>query len=74
MAVYLRCRVRQFPMLEWIIVLISFNIPARDLHEGQGGARLLFHWDLIWVNFVPVKRSPEIVIANVAVMNTLWTK
>lgn len=71
MVINLRCRVRQFPVLEWIIILISFNIPARDLHEGQGGARLLFHWDLIWVNFVPVNRSPKIVIASVTAKNTL---
>lgn len=65
---------RQFPMLERIIVLISLNIPAWDLHEGQGGARLLFHWDLIWVNFVPVKHSPDTVITSAMVCVILRTK
>lgn len=70
---YLRCRMRQLPMLEWIIVLICLDIPTRDLHERQCGACLLFHWDLIWVNFVPVKRSPETVIATASILKALQT-
>lgn len=65
---------RQLPVLERIIVLICLNIPARDLHEGQGGACLLFHWDLIWVNSVPVKHSPNIVITSVSAHVILQTK
>lgn len=55
---------RQLPMFEWIIVLICLNIPARDFHERQGGACLLFHWDLIRVNFVPVERSQRNCYSN----------
>ena len=65
---------RQLPVLERIIVLISLNVPARDLHEGQGGACLLFHWDLIRVNSVPVKHSPNTVIRSVSANVTLQTR
>lgn len=56
---------RQFSVLERVVSLIRLNIAARDLHERQRGTRLLFHWDLIGINFVPVERSPSTVIANV---------
>lgn len=72
--IHLRCGMRQLPVLERIIVLISLNVSAWDLHEGQSGARLLFHWDLIWVNFVPVKHSPSTVITRVSTNVTLQTK
>lgn len=58
---------RQLPMFEWVVSLIRLNIAPRHLHEGQRGSRLLFHWDLIWIDFVSAERSPKNVIANVII-------
>lgn len=54
----------QFPVLKRVIVLIGLDVSARDLHEGQGGPRLLLHWDIIWINFVPAGPSQNTIIAN----------
>lgn len=56
---------RQLPVFERVVSLIRLNIASRYLHERQRGSRLLFHWDLIWIDFVPAERSPDDVIASV---------
>lgn len=64
----------QFPVLEGVVVFVGLNVSPWDFHKRQGRPGLLFHRDLIWVNFVPANHSPDTVIHNASTDTTLKVK
>lgn len=47
----------KFPVLKGVVVLVSLDVAARDLHERQRGAGLLLHRDLPRVHLVPAQST-----------------